>query len=274
MLINFEEKFGAYLHEYMHGSGLNEDEVEEQVPQLYLKWLDTPKEWLSGKSPNAYFEAMDAGKLVTVLGQYMLSDITAPGPLLNRIADVNKDTYPLLVSLMQNYEGEKGDEVRTIVVKLIEEMDMPRPYAYYIDVVLKATAPCEFCEVCVEELKNAGAEYTQSVISAYETAQSPYAADCLLDILADMPFDERSYEFAMEKFIYSETNKAFYASCLGKLGSDKALPYLEEALRQDGIKYYDYVSIKNAVEELGGEVMIDRDFSGDKDYESLIDMED
>jgi hypothetical protein len=274
MLINFEEQFRAYLHEYMHSSGLNEDEVENQVPELYLKWLDMPQKWLSGKSPNAYFEAMDPGELVTTLGQYMLSDMPVPGPLLNRIADANEDTYPLLVSLMQNYEGEKGDEIRTIIVKLIEEMDMPRPFAYYIDVVAKATAPSEFSEACVEELKNAGEAYTKNVISAYEAAQSPYAADCLLDILADMPYDERSYEFALEKFLYSETNKAFYASCLGKLGSEKALPYLEEVLRQDGIRYYDYVSIKNAVEELGGEVMIDRDFTGDKDYESLINMED
>jgi len=274
MLIDFETKFGKYLREYMDGSGLEDDEVEEQVPDLYLKWLDMPQKWLSGQSPNAYFEAMDAAELVTMLGQYMLSDMTVPGPLLNRIADMNEDTYPLLVSLMQNCEGEKGDQIRTIIVKLIEEMDMPRPFAYYIDVVANAAAPSEFSEACVEELKNAGEDYKQSVINAYEKAQSPYAADCLLDILADMPYDERSYEFAMEKFLYSPANKAFYASCLGKLGSEKALPYLEEALRQEGIRYYDYVSIKNAVEELGGEVMIERDFTGDKDYESLINMED
>lgn len=274
MLIDFEPKFGEYLHQYMHSCGLKEDEFEEQVPELYLKWLDAPQEWLSGQSPNAYFEAMDASELVTMLGRYMMSDMTVPGPLLNRIADINEDTYPLLVSLMQNYEGEKSDGICTIIVKLIEEMDMPRPFAYYIDVVAKSTQPSDFSEACVEELKSAGKEYTQNVISAYESAQSIYAADCFLDILADMPFDERSYELALEKFLYSETNKAFYASCLGKLGSDKALPYLEEALRQDGIKYFDYVSIKNAVEELGGEVMIDRDFTEDKDYESLLNLED
>lgn len=274
MLIDFEQKFGEYLHEFMHNSGLSEDEIEEQVPDMYLKWLDMPMEWLSGQSPNAYFETMDAGELVATLGQYMLSDMNAPGPLLNRIADTNEDTYPLLVSLMQNYEGENSDDICTIIVKLIEEMDMPRPFAYYIDVVAKATKPSCFPEACVEELKNAGKEYTRNVISAYETAQSLYAADCLLDILADMPFDERSFELALEKFLYSDINKAFYASCLGKLGSDKALPYLEEAMRQDGIKYFDYVSIKNAVEELGGEVIIDPDFTGDKDYESLKNMED
>jgi hypothetical protein len=274
MLIDFEIKFGEYLHEYMHSSHLSEDEIEEQVPDLYLKWLDMPQEWLSQKSPNGFFKAMDAVELVSMLGKYMLSGIDAPGPLLNRIADTNKDTYPLLVSLMQSYEGEKSDEIRTIIVRLIEEMDMPRPFAYYIDVVSKAAQPSDFSEACVEELKNAGEAHTKDVINAYETAQSSYAADCFLDILADMPYDERSYEFALEKFLYGETNKAFYASCLGKLGNDKALPYLEEALRQDGIKYFDYVSIKNAVEALGGEVMIDRDFTGDKDYESLINMED
>ena len=146
-------------------------------------------------------------------------------------------------------------------------------YAYYIDVVEKAAGPSEFSEACTEELRNAGQAFTDSVIKAYEAAQTSYAKDCFLDILADMPFDERAYEYALEKFLYSETNKAFYASCLGKMGSEKALPYLEDALRQDGIEYYDYVSIKNAVEELGGEVMIDRDFSGDQDYESLINME-
>lgn len=273
MLIDFEQRFSEYLHEYLHANGLNEDEIEEQAPELYLEWLSSPKDWLSGLSPSGYFETMDAGTLVTELGRYMLSSLAIPGPLLNCIADISDITYPLLVSLMQNYEGEKSDDIRTTVVKLIEEMDMPRPFAYYIDVVSAATEPSDFTEACVEELKIAGKDYLDKVISAYESAASVYASDCFLDILADMPYDERAYEFALEKFLYSD-NKAFYASCLGKLGSDKALPYLEEALRQDGIRFFDYVSIKNAVEALGGEVMIDRDFTGDKDYESLIGMED
>ncbi len=273
MLIDFEQQFSEYLHQYLHSSGLSEDEMEEQAPELYLDWLSSPKDWLDGQTPNGYFEAMDPGQLVAELGRYLLSGLSVPGPLLNGIADSCEATHPLLISLMQNYEGSKSDEIRTAVAKLIEEMDMPRPFAYYIDVVSAAAEPSDFSEACVEELKSAGQDYIDKVILAYESASSVYAADCLLDILADMPFDERSYDLALEKFLYSGTGKAFYASCLGKLGCEKALPYLEEALRQDDLKYFDYVSIKNAVEALGGEVMIDRDFSGDKDYESLIGME-
>ena len=273
MLIDFEQRFSEYLHQYLHNSGLGEDEIEEKAPELYLEWLSSPKDWLSGLSPSGYFEKMSPSELVTELGRYMLSDMAIPGPLMNSIADSSDETHPLLISLMQNYEGEKGDEIRTTVARLIEEMDMPRPFAYYIDVVSAAAQPSDFSEACVEELKNAGKDYLDKVLCAYETAASSYASDCLLDVLADMPYDERAYELALERFLYGN-NKAYYASCLGKLGCDKALPYLEEALRQDGIRYFDYVSIKNAVEALGGEVMIDRDFTGDKDYESLISMED
>jgi len=273
MLIDFERKFGEYLHDYMHENGLSEDEIEENMPKLYGVWLDDPKDWLSGKTPNTYFDDFDAAALVSFLGRYLLSGISVPDPLLNRIADLSNDTYPLLVSLMQNYDGERSDEICTQVVALLEEMDMPRPYAYYIDVVLKSSEPSGFSEACVEELKNAGGALTDDVIAAYGAAQSDYAADCFLDILADMPFDERSYHIALEKFLYSDSGKAFYASCLGKLGCEKALPYLEEALRQENLKYYDYIGIKNAVEALGGEVTVDRDFTGDKDFDSLADME-
>ncbi len=273
MLIDFEKKFGEYLHDYMHKSSLSEDELEEKIPDLYLEWQDMPADWLSGQSPNTYFQAMDAAGLIATLGRYMLADISVPGALLNCIADKHEQTYPLLLSLMQNYEGEKCDDIKTAIVRLIEEMDMPRPFAYYIDTISSSAEKNDFCEACVEELKNAGGAYKDSLIAAYENAKSAYSADCFLDILADMPFDERVYEYTLEQFLYSETNKAFYASCLGKLGSDKALPYLEDAIRQDGIKYFDYVSIKNAMEALGEDVEIDRDFSGDKDYDSLIDLE-
>ncbi len=44
---------------------------------------------------------------------------------------------------------------------------------------------------------------------------------------------------------------------------------VEATLTNEDTVYYDYMAIKNALEELGGEVTIDRDFSGDSDYEEL-----
>ena len=271
-MIDFEAKFKEYLSKFIQGR--SEDDIEEIAPEQYLKWTNLPADWLSGQTPNEHFEQMDAAKLIEQLGRYILAGMAVPGVLLGSIVDKNMETYPLLISLMKNYEGERSDTLKIAVVRLIEEMELPRPYDYYIEVIAAAEDRSDFTEACVDELKGAGAVYLENVLLAYEQAKNDYVADCFLDILADMPFDDRVFERVLERFLYSEGKKAFYASLLGKLGSERALPYLEEALRQENVNYYDYTAIKNAFEALGGEIEIERDFSGDTDYESLIDMGD
>lgn len=273
-LIDFESLFHDYLHEYCHKHELNEETLEMIVPELYLRWLDKPLEKLGGKSPNGYFKAISGADLIMLLGQYFFSEMQIPGALMGCIADTKEQTFPFVHSLLQNFEGERSDEFKAILVQLIEEMEMPHPYEYYITVIAGSAEGDDFSEACVDALKSSGDAVKETLIKAYENASGDYAKDCFLDILSDLPYDERVYVYALEEFMFNGHKRAFYASCLGKLGNDKALPYLEEALRQDGITYFDYVSIKNALEELGGEVDIERDFTGDKDYDALSGRED
>ncbi len=273
-LIDFEEKFSQYLQDYRAQLGIEDDRLEEMMPKIYLDWLDKPAVWLGGKSPNAYFASLDDVKLIELLGHYVLAGIALPGPLIGCIVEKSACTYSLLLSLMKNYDGEKSDALKSAIVRLIEETDLPRPYAYYIEVIAAAGEESSFSEACANELKGAGSDLLDSVLLAYENAKSRYAADCFLDVLADMPFDTRVYEHVLERFLYSEQHKALYASLLGKLGSENALPYLEEAMRRQSLKYYDYLAIKNAYEALGGEIEIERDFSGDEDFEALAKMGD
>ena len=273
MLIDFEDKFSQYLDEYEHENDLGDGELDEAVPDLYLDWLKTPKEWLSGKSPVDYFASFEASELIAVFGEYIFSEMAVPGVMLNRIADTKTQTYPFLISLLKNYEGEKSDQLKTYIVRMIEEMDLGHPYKFYIEVISGSDESGLFPEACAQELKNSGEAYIEDIIAAYESATNRYASDCFLDILTDLPYDERVYQFALDKFLYENMKKAFYASCLGKIGNENAIPYLEEALKDESTAYFDYVSIRNAIEELGGEISIERDFTGDKDYESLTHRE-
>lgn len=269
MLIDFEQKFRDYLKGYKNDNEIEEDKLIELAPDMYLKWVEEPKEWLKGKSPITYFEQFETAALIEELGKYIISKITLPGVLLNRIADTKQDTYPYIISLLTNYEGEKSEQIKVTIIRLIEEMDLVHPYDYYIKSISQAEEQNDFYEACADELKDSGDSYKEQLIAAYEVAANQYVSNCLIDVLCDLAYDDRTYQFALEKFLYSDSQKAFYASCLGKIGNEKAIPYLEEELRSENINYYDYVSIKNAVEELGGEIDIDRDFSGDIDYESL-----
>lgn len=274
MLIDFEERFGVFLKEYIKNNDIDEEDLEEIITDLYLQWLGAPCDWLDGKSPNSYFDSHDAAGLIEALGKYIFSGVSVPGSLLIKIEEKREQTYPFLISLLKNYEGEKSAEIKAVIVQLIEEMQMQHPFDYYIEVIAEASEADDFTEACAQELGDTGEDYKEKVILAYEQAQSSYSSDCFLDILTDLPYDERTFGFALEKFLYNDSQRAFYASCLGKLGNEKALPYLEEALKEESLTYYDYVSIKNALEELGGEINIERDFTGDKDYESLMNMED
>lgn len=268
-MIDFEAKFAAFLHSYKKKMAPTDEEFDEVAPELYLKWLDSKKSWLDGKSPVEHFKAFDAPKLIELLGAYIISEVSLPGVLLNEIADTKEQTYPYLITLLKNYDDIKSTEVKKTIIRLTEEMDMAHPYDYYIDVIAAADEKDDLVETCVKELKNSGEDYIEKMIQQYEQAMNSYVSDCFLDVLCDVSFDGRVYQFALEKFLYSETNKAFYASCLGKLGNADAISHLEEALRDEDTVYYDYMAVKNALEELGGEVEIERDFSGDNDYETL-----
>ncbi len=273
-MVDFEDKFSRFLTEYIKENEISEDGLDDIAEVLYFDWMDEPKDWLDGKSPNTYFDSFSASSLVELLGKYVFSGLSIPAPLLNRIEDTKEETYPFLISLLMNYEGEKSGELKDVIVQLIDEMHMSHPYDYYIEVISEAAEASDFLESCVQELKNTGDTYKEKIISAYENAQSTYSSDCFLDILSDLPYDERTYNYVLERFLYGDRLKAFYASCLGKLGNSDALPYLEQALKDEGLMYYDYISIRDALEELGGEVNIERDFTGDSDYESLKNLED
>ena len=99
---------------------------------------------------------------------------------------------------------------------------------------------------------------------------SPSALATYLDLLCNFPGDERIYEYTMGEFLKRPAQRAMFASFLGKLGDQRAIEPLRQAMSMDDINYLDYLEIANAIEMLGGEAgNRDRDFSGDPYYESL-----
>ena len=67
-------------------------------------------------------------------------------------------------------------------------------------------------------------------------------------------------------------NRALIASYLGKLGDARAIEELMPLLELQELNYLDYLEIRDAIEELGGEVKTEREFAGDEYYESMKNM--
>lgn len=273
--IDFEKKFKAHILAWSEKNltgDEEEDEVEQRELEEYGRWLDTPKSWLNGKTPKGYFEAVkDANTAVKLFAEYMFAGISVPALLINRMIEMKEEVYPALLFVLKSeeIEGKEALHMKAKIISLITEMKKPHPYELYIGWIQAAKEKSELPEEAAEALAGVGIEHKELVIGAYRNAESVYAAECFVDILSNYPGDARIVDIAIDCFVASRDKKAFYANCLGKLNDAGALQYLYEALDDPELSYYDYTAVKYAIEELGGFVDIDRDFTGDPDFEKL-----
>ena len=103
---------------------------------------------------------------------------------------------------------------------------------------------------------------------AYATAQG-YAKKCLLDLISYYSGDPKALEILLEEFEAPEADLAFLAECLGRLGDEGAPDSLRRAIADDGIQYYEFRELRNAIEAISGQEVPERDFSGDALYDYL-----
>lgn len=59
----------------------------------------------------------------------------------------------------------------------------------------------------------------------------------------------------------------------GKLGDERALYYMESALNEPFLDYFNYTAVKNAMEEIAGKEFPEKEFPGDELYERMMQEE-
>ena len=73
-IVNFDEHFAEYVSEWMklhQNEYSNFDEMEENMPRVYMNFLNTRAKWLGNVTPGAYFTQFEDPKvLVDWMNQY------------------------------------------------------------------------------------------------------------------------------------------------------------------------------------------------------------
>ena len=87
-------------------------------------------------------------------------------------------------------------------------------------------------------------------------------------MLVNYPGNPQVYNLAIRLFKENAGRRALFATYLGKLGDERALPVLMEAAEDEKTGYIDFIEIRNAIEMLGGTAP-KRDFYDDPDWEAL-----
>ena len=272
-LINFDTHFEKYTDTWLKknaGKHKNADALEAAMFEVYMRWVNTPADWLGGKTPDSYFESFtDPDELVDMLAEYHRRGIPMPEQLTERIAHLGASAAAPLMRFA--FETREPAAAGIVALNLLKDIGAENSIDACIALIMEGDAPADMADVAAELIAEAGAVVVPRLLDKMGEASSGARA-IFLDILCNFPGDERIYNYAVEAFRSQFDHRALYASYLGKLGDVRAIEPLAAALDLADITYLDYIEIAGAIEALGGDVGSTRDFTGDPYYESLKSM--
>ncbi len=271
--IDFDARFMACWEDWEQKNRhrfKNIDDMEDEVPGVYLQFLNAKADWLGGETPAEYFEKYDDGKLlVEWMREYAETGVPVPDLLLHRITELPDTSTQPLLGLMVDRDAPL--DARANAIELLREMERQEPLITYVRWQVERNEDDDLLEQSLESLKDMGEPALEACRAAFRAADS-VGKEALLDYLSDYPVTDEVLHFALESFQKQKDKRALFASYLGKLDDDRALEPLLDAAESDDVSYIDFLEIRNAVERLGGEAPV-RDFTGDSTYQAMRRMQ-
>lgn len=236
-------------------------DLEEDMPRLYEKWLKAPAKSLGGLSPVAYVDELDkkglifdyitevlssGGEVSDIVTEKMLQNPDAATELPSMCRSGNEELILYAAENLQKTENKEADEVFLEAAADAEANATLRRYAY-------------------EYLSGQNGRLTDRLLELAESSEGD-AKDFLMEILACGKGDKRVY-YALVTMLYRAENVPLYADLLAKYDDPAAIEVLKSfADENPEINYQEFLELRYAVERLGGEWTAEKDFSEDPLY--------
>ena len=267
---DFDEKFYDYARTWvaMH-PGMTDKQLEDSYNEIMMNWLNAPAKWLDGEKPGEYFlRYSDPKDLLKLLVEYDKRDIGLPEPLYSRVVTMGESCVPGLIGFAG--DSSKPTSLRATALAILRDIDSENAIPLYMDLVCTEEEE-EVGDIAADILSAGDGSGLEALLERYENA--PEAAQTrILEILTNFPGDDRVLKYLLDKLRNRPEQRALYASLLGKLGDARAIETLKSFLTVADIGYLDYIELRNAVEELGGDPGEERTFYGDPDFEAMRNM--
>ncbi len=266
-IIDFDAHFTEVLNDWIEKNRARYkkvDDMEDDVPDVYLRWLNTPADWLDGATPGAYFERFsDSRELCRGMVDYIAADVPVPDPLMDRLCELGDE------QALMELACDKGApcEARMAAIELLRQLESTAPMVDFIRWQVERDDEEDVLNNALESLRLMGPGVQKPAKVAFLAADKE-GKEALLDVLADYPGDPDVFSFALEQFKTRKDKRALYAGYLAKLEDDHALEALLDVAEGDDVSYTDFIEIRSAIERLGSEAPV-RDWSNDPTYKAF-----
>ena len=266
-IIDFDARFTEVLNDWIEKNRSRykrPEDMEDDVPDVYLRWLNQPAAWLDGATPGAYFERYaNAGELCALLCEYIAQEVPVPDPLLDRLEELGDEEALLALAK----DKSAPCEARMAAIELLRQLESTLPMVDFIRWQVERDEEDDLLDNTLESLRQMGESVRKPAKVAFAAAGQA-GKEALLDVLADYPGDDEVFRFALEQFKTCRDKRALYAGYLAKLEDDHALEALLDVAESDDVSYTDFIEIRSAIERLGSEAPV-RDWSHDPTYRAF-----
>ena len=269
--IDFDKAFSLFAMKWFKDHAKeykNYDAMEAAMPEVYDKFLDTPADFLAGAKPGEYFRQWDDAKaLIDWMEDYFKQKVPVPDMLLNRITELGEPAEKRLYNLLQ--KERTPQEARMTAVSLLGEMSSTLPMQLYISWQLNRQYDDELCDAACEALAQMGEEAIDPMLAFLDDANDA-GKEALCSVLSYYPDTSGKVLPELLRLIRKpDANVAVLAGYLGRLGEEGALETLIDLALDEDLTYLNYIELRSAIEQLGGDAP-EREFDEcAPDYEAM-----
>lgn len=260
--MNPEKLFHEFLRKKIINGGIKPSELEDVVGKYYEEWENTPCDAADGLSPREYYgKITDARELVGMLAE-SLKEGDAPPVITERLMRLDGADDALRDLLL---DGGADEKTRLAAADLLNARDAV-PIEAYIECVFDPDTPATLRETLIGRLEECGEQTAEPLIRRIEETDGEAKAILAELLVYSGARDERIYEYLMS-LTDDKAALPFALDMIGRYGDERAIEKLTELARS--CDYADFTDIRNAVEMLGGELEITRDFTDDVTYKKI-----
>lgn len=264
-IIDIDALFDKYISDYVYTSigKVKPEEIENKIPELYVKFGDTKLKDLDEKTPNEYYKSFSGEQLIECLKNHLKTNVSISDFLCEAITSNPKNEKALLDAISSDAE----EEFTVYVMNMLADMGSKGISKRYMEFILWDYSET-IRELATESLTSLADEVKEDILAQFNEVDDIKKA-CLTEILSNAQKDDRVFELLVNEFLRNVDKIPLYASYLAKYGDEKALPFLLTAIENEKINYADFEELRFAIEALGGEYSKVRDFSSDKAYKKI-----
>ena len=263
---NLDKLFELYVQEAVRKNKekySSHEALEDDLGMLFNRFENVRIKTLDGKTPKEYAaELREDGEIFDYVSKCLENNIEVTDTICDEVVRAEGATEYLNGLL---YENNK--DAKLLAALLLKEIDDEEVEDIFISVLTNDEMPDEVKTVAFEYLSDGDDCVPEKILEIINSVPEKNQG-ILVAVLSSFK-GRKDVFYWLVTMLQRAEDVPTYAGLLGRYGDTAAIDILKSFASEVDINYVEFVEIRNAVEELGGEMTEEKDFSDDPYYKYI-----